>query len=61
MKKWVFMKSGLIHRKNASKRMVLVKRSYQENPIAVIFVMVAWPAEDYDIDFDKKIQNVEKV
>ena len=53
MKKWVFMKSCLIHRKNASKVMVLVKKSYQEDPIAVIFVVVAWPEEAYEIDFYK--------
>ena len=54
MKKWVFMKSGLIHRKNASKVMVLMKLSYQEDPIAVIFVVVAWPEVAYEIDSDKK-------
>ena len=54
MKKWVFMKSCLIHRKNASKVMVLMKRSYQEDPIAVIFVVVAWPEVAYEIDSDKK-------
>ena len=54
MKKWVFLKKCLIHRKNASKVMVLVKRSYQEDPIAVIFVVVAWPGEAYEIDFYKK-------
>ena len=48
------MKSDLIHRKNASKRMVLMKRSYEENPMAVIFVVVAWPEEAYEIDSDKK-------
>ena len=54
MQKWVFMKSDTEHRKNASKVMVLVKRSYQEDPIAVIFVVVAWPEEAYEIDFYKK-------
>ena len=54
MKKWVFLKSCLIHRKNASKVMVLVKRSYQEDPIAVIFVVVAWPGVAYEIDSDNK-------
>ena len=42
------------HRKNAYKVMVLVKRSYQEDPIAVIFIMVAWPEVAYEIDFHKK-------
>ena len=54
MKKWVFTKSGLIHRKNASKVMVLVNRSYQEDPIAIIFMMVAWHVETYEISFYKK-------
>ena len=54
MKKWVFLKSCLIHRKNASKVMVLMKKSYQEDPIAIIFIMVAWPEEAYEIDFHKK-------
>ena len=54
MKKWVFLKKCLIHRKHASKVMVLVKRSCQEDPIAVIFVVVAWPGVAYDIDSDKK-------
>ena len=63
MKKWVFLKKCLIHRKNASKVMVLVKRSYQEDPIAVIFVVVAWPEVAYEIDSDKKCssdRNLEK-
>ena len=34
--------------------MVLVKMSYQEDPIAVIFVVVAWPEVAYEIDFHKK-------
>ena len=34
--------------------MVLVKKSYQEDPIAVIFVVVAWPEVAYEIDFHKK-------
>ena len=54
MKKWVFLKKCLIHRKNASKVMVLVKMSYQEDPIAIIFIMVAWPEVAYGIDFYKK-------
>ena len=54
MKKWVFMKSDTEHRKNASKVMVLMKMSYQEDPIAVIFVVVAWPEVAYGIDFYKK-------
>ena len=54
MKKWVFLKSCSIHRKNASKVMVLMKKSYQEDPIAIIFIMVAWPEEAYEIDSDKK-------
>ena len=54
MKKWVFLKSATEHCKNASKVMVLVKRSYQEDPIAVIFIMVAWPEVAYEIDFHKK-------
>ena len=54
MKKWVFLKSATEHRKNASKVMVLVKRSYQEDPIAVIFEVVAWPEVAYGIDFYKK-------
>ena len=55
MKKWVFLKKCSIHRKNASKVMVLVKRSYQEDPIAIIFIMVAWHVEAYEISFYKKI------
>ena len=54
MKKWLFMKSCLIHCKNAYKRMVLMKRSYQEDPVAVIFVMVVWPGVAYEIDFYEK-------
>ena len=34
--------------------MVLVKKSYQEDPFAVIFVVVAWPEVAYGIDFYKK-------
>ena len=34
--------------------MVLMKRSYQEDPVAVIFVMVVWPGVAYDIDFYEK-------
>ena len=54
MKKWVFLKSCLNHRKNAYKVMVLVKMSYQEDPIAVIFVVVVWRGEAYEVDFYKK-------
>ena len=54
MKKWLFMKKWLIHCKNAYKVMVLVKKSYQEDPFAVIFVVVAWPEVAYGIDFYKK-------
>ena len=54
MKKWVFLKSCLNHRKHTYKVMVLMKRSYQEDPIAVIFVVVAWPEVAYGIDFYKK-------
>ena len=60
MKKLVFLKSCLNHRKNAYKVMVLVKRSYQEDPIAVIFVVAAWPQEAYEIDFHKKSSNLAK-
>ena len=48
------MKKWLMHCKNAYKVMVLVKKSYQEDPIAVIFVVVAWPEVAYGIDFYKK-------
>ena len=61
MKKWVFLKSWLNHRKNAYKVMVLVKMSYQEDPIAVIFIMVAWPEVAYEIDFHKKSSNLGKL
>ena len=61
MKKWVFMKKCLIHRKNASKVMVLMKKSYQDNPIAIIFIMVAWPEEAYEIDFYKNLQKTRKM
>ena len=54
MKKWVFLKSGLIQCKNAYKRKVLMKTSYQEDPIAVIFVVVVWRGEAYEVDFYKK-------
>ena len=60
MKKWVFMKKCLIHRKNASKVMVLVKRPYQDNPIAIIFIMAAWPEEAYETDFYKKCSILRK-
>ena len=33
--------------------MVLVKKPWQENPIAVIFVVVVGRGEAYEIDFDK--------
>ena len=61
MKKWVFMKKCLIHRKNASKVMVLMKRPYQDNPIAIIFIMVAWPEVAYEIDSDKKSSSDRKI
>ena len=61
MKKLVFLKSCLNHRKNAYKVMVLVKRSYQEDPIAVVFIMVAWPEVAYEIDFHKKSSNLGKL
>ena len=61
MKKWVFLKKCLIHRKNASKVMVLMKSSYQEDPIAVIFVVVAWPEEAYETDFYKKCSIPRKI
>ena len=48
------MKKWLMHCKNAYKVMVLVKMSYQEDPIAVIFVVVVWPEVAYEIDFHKK-------
>ena len=41
--------------------MVLVKRSYQEDPIAIIFIMVAWPEEAYEIDSDKKSSSDRKI
>ena len=34
--------------------MVLMKRPYLDNPIAVIFVVVAWPGVAYEIDFHTK-------
>ena len=55
------MKKWLMHCKNAYKVMVLVKRSYQEDPIAVIFIMVAWPEVAYEIDFHKKTSNHRKL
>ena len=61
MKKWVFLKSGLIQCKNAYKRKVLMNMSYQEDPIAVIFVVVAWPEVAYEIDFHKKSSNLGKL
>ena len=50
------MKKLLIQCKNAYKAMVLVKKSYQEDPFAVILVVVAWPEVAYEIDFQKKSQ-----
>ena len=41
--------------------MVLVKRSYQEDPIAIIFIMAAWPEVAYEIDFHKKSANLGKL
>ena len=61
MKKWVFLKSGLIQCKNAYKRKVLMNMSYQEDPIAVIFVVVVWPGVAYEIDFHKKSSNLGKL
>ena len=55
MKKSVFLKSGLNHREHESKVMVWVKRSYQEDPIAVIFIVVAWPEVAYEIGFLRKM------
>ena len=40
--------------------MVWMKRSYQEDPVEVIFVMVVWPGVAYEIDFHKKISNLGK-
>ena len=54
MKKFVFTKNCFNHRKTASTRMVWMKMSYQKDPIAVIFVVVAWPEEAYETDFYKK-------
>ena len=48
------MKKWLMHCKDAYKVMVLVKKSYQEDPIAVIFVVVVWRGEAYEVDFYKK-------
>ena len=31
-----------------------MKMSYQEDPIAVIFVVVVWRGEAYEVDFYKK-------
>ena len=41
--------------------MVLMKVSYQEDPIAVIFVVVAWPEVAYEIDSDKKSSSDRKM
>ena len=61
MKKLVFLKSCSNHRKNAFKVMVLVKMSYQEDPSAVMFIMVGWPEVAYEIDFHKKSSNLGKL
>ena len=41
--------------------MVLMKMSYQDNPIAIIFIMVAWPGVAYEIDSDKKSSSDRKI
>ena len=41
--------------------MVLMKRSYQEDPIAIIFIMVAWPGVAYEIDSDKPSSSDRKI
>ena len=61
MKKLVFLNSDTEHRKNASKRVFFMKKSYQEDPIAVIFVVVAWPEVAYEIDSDKKSSSDRKI
>ena len=38
-----------------------MKTSYQEDPIAVIFVVVVWRGEAYEIDFHKKTSNLQKM
>ena len=43
-----------MHCKNAYKVMVLVKKSYQEDPIAVIFVVVVERGEAHEVDFYKE-------
>ena len=55
------MKKWLMHCKNAVKVVVLMKKSYQEDPIAVIFVVVVWRGEAYEIDFHKKSSNLGKL
>ena len=55
------MKKWLMHCKNAYKVMVLVKKSYQEDPFAVIFVVVAWPGVAYETDFHKKCSIPRKI
>ena len=61
MKKLVFLNSCLNYRKNAYKVMVLVKMSYQEDPIAVIFVVVVGRGEAYEVDFYKKSSILRKL
>ena len=41
--------------------MVWVKKSYQEDPIAIIFVVVAWLGVAYEIDSDKKSSSDRKI
>ena len=41
--------------------MVLMKKSYQEDPIAIIFIMVAWPEVAYEIDSAKKSSSDRKI
>ena len=38
-----------------------MKMSYQEDPIAVIFIVVVWRGEAYEIDFHKKSSNLGKL
>ena len=59
MKKWLFMNSVATHCKNVAKAMVLVNSPWQENPIAVIFVVVVWPGEAYEIGFYKNSSNID--
>ena len=53
------MKKWLMHCKNAYKVMVLVKKSYQEDPFAVIFVVVVGRGEAYEIGFYKKSSKID--